>query len=126
MNVVHFSALIALACLSLFHAILAPVIFDELAPRVVWYLGVDFGVAGVLAVNVIVARLPPSGDVVPWRICHALNMINLAYALFYVAVVPDPGTAIAAIVDVAVLVGGVLTQRRLTTEYKTTQYVAGN
>jgi hypothetical protein len=111
MNYVHLAALIALGCLSVFHAMLAIVMFDEITFRVVWYLGVDLGVAAVIAVNALALRQTGAGDPTSWAICHGVNTLNLAYAAFYYFVVPDPGTALAFGVDIALLIAGVQSQR---------------
>lgn len=116
MSILHFSALVALACLSAFHLLLAPVMFDAWEPKVVWYVAVDFAVIAVISVNVIVARVPVSDDPTPWRLCHVVNAVNFGYALLYAIVVPDPGTVVAAFVDAALFAGAMVTQRRLTGE----------
>ncbi|MBM3514473.1 MAG: hypothetical protein FJX59_12295 [Alphaproteobacteria bacterium] len=110
MNVLHFSALIALACISTFHAILVFVMFDEVTFRVVWYLGMDMGVAAGIAVNVLAARGGRATDPISWRICHGVNLLLLAFGIFYLVVVPGPGPALA------VVAGAILTQRKYATE----------
>lgn len=113
MSVVHFSSLVALASLSGFHLILTPIMFDAWSARVVWYIGIDLAVAAIIALNVVVARIRPIADPTSWRICHTINGANLVFVAIYAIVVPDPGTAAAAIVDVALFIGAFLTRARL-------------
>lgn len=111
MNVLHLSAMIALACFCTFHAILAFVMFDEITSRVVWYLGMDVSGAAVIAVNVLAIRGGPANDAISWRVCHGINLLALAYGTFFLIVVPDPATALGVVVELALIVGAVMTQR---------------
>lgn len=111
MNIVHAISLVTAVCMGVFHLILSVVMFQELTSRVVWYIGVDVGTVAILALNFIATRTSNSGDRLPWKITHAVNVLCLFYTLFNFYVVRDPGKAFAILVYIGILTGGILSDR---------------
>lgn len=111
MNVVHGTALVAAACMSVFHLILSVVMFQELNSRVMWYLGVDVGTAAILVLNYIVTRVSRD-DRLPWKLCHAVNALDVVYTLVNFYAMLDPGNAFAILVYAGIFIGGILSDRQ--------------
>lgn len=111
MNIVHGIALVAAACMSVFHLILSVVMFQELNSRVMWYLGVDVGTAATLSFNFVVTRMPHA-DRLPWRLLHGVNGLGVVYTLFNYYAMIDWGNAFAIVVYTAIFIGGLLSDRQ--------------
>jgi len=111
MNIVHGISLVAAVCMGVFHLILSVVMFQQLTPRVVWYIGVDVGTVAILALNFIATRTSDSGDRLPWKITHAVNVLCVIYTLFNFYVIRDYGNVFAILVYIGILIGGFLSDR---------------
>lgn len=111
MNIVHGISLVVAVCMGVFHLILSVVIFKELTPRVVWYIGVDVGTVAILALNFIATRTSGSGDRLPWKITHAVNSLCVVYTLFNYYVIRDYGNVFAILVYIGIFIGGILSDR---------------
>ncbi|MCB2107770.1 MAG: hypothetical protein KDE14_08730 [Rhodobacteraceae bacterium] len=99
----HTLALLAYSFLILFHVSLAPIVFNEISHRLVWYIGTDFGAVGFVAVNVAARRAVPSDRVV-WWMCHAFNAGFVVFDSLNLYAVPQAVNIVVLAIAVTVAV----------------------
>jgi hypothetical protein len=85
----HITALMVLGCLGLFHLMIAPVMFDELSGRLIWYLSTDLGSLSLIVLNLVITHVP-AGQRLPWRLCHVVNALSAGLGVVNLLAVPEP------------------------------------
>ncbi|MBL8645296.1 MAG: hypothetical protein JNK21_15295 [Rhodospirillaceae bacterium] len=101
---VHISGMIVLGCLTLFHAAIAPVMFDELSGRLVWYIATDLSVIFLVFLNAAVTYVPFTTRR-PWTLCHIANVLGVALGALNLAAVPEPINILVLAGYIALTVG---------------------
>jgi hypothetical protein len=101
---VHGLAMTTLLALMLFHAALAPVMFQELSGQLVWYVATDLAVLYLVFLNVTVIRMSTPNRL-PWTLCHAANALGVALGVFNLISVDDPINIVVLAAYAALAVG---------------------
>jgi hypothetical protein len=104
---IHIVGMVTLAGLMMFHLAIAPVMFDELSGRLIWYLSTDLSVIFLLFLNSSAVSVPVSHRK-PWVLAHIANGFGVGIGVLNLIAVPEPINIVVVTAYIALFTGAVL------------------
>ena len=99
--------MVTLVGLMVFHLAIAPVMFDELSGRLIWYLSTDLSVVFLIFLNSSAISVPVSHRK-PWVLAHAANALGVALGVLNFVAVPEPINVVVVMAYAALFMGAIL------------------